>query len=157
MEIKANKEGFEKTCSVFINTVNNYFTSLTTQPTETGVPYLKERDQVVLRDFTGRISISGFKTGLVYITGNKSLYCDLIQEFIGLENPSDEDVLDMAGELSNVIVGNMRETYGNNFLISTPTVFQGAPDELKFPDNAPIYVIPINWKNYQADLVIGLE
>lgn len=157
METKGDKEEFEKTCSIFINTVNNYFSSLTNNASETGVPYLKDKSDLVLRDFTGMIGISGSRKGFVYITGNEGLYKELIQEFIGLEKPTSEDILDMAGELSNVVVGNLRETYGNDFMISVPAVFQGKPYKLKFPESLSVYVIPINWKSYKADVVVSLE
>ena len=157
MDTKTHKEDFEKTCSVFIDTVNNYFSHLTDDPSETGVPFLKEQDAVLLKDFTGMIGISGNRKGFVYISGERKLYEDLIKEFIGLDDPTTEDVLDMAGELSNVVVGNLRETYGSDFMISVPIVFEGSPEKLKFPEGVSVYVIPIDWNNHQANVVIGLE
>ncbi len=156
MDTKTHKEEFEQTCSVFIDTVNNYFTHLTKNPSETGVPYLKEQDAVPLKDFTGMIGISGSRKGFVYISGNKGLYTELINEFIGIDDPTNEDVLDMAGELSNVVVGNLRETYGSDFMISVPIVFEGRPEKLKFPAGVSVYVIPIDWNSHQANVVVGL-
>jgi chemotaxis protein CheX len=103
------------------------------------------------------IGISGEKKGFIYISGNRNLYHELISRFIGLDEPSDEDILDMAGELSNVVAGNMRETYGTNFMISIPIVFEGRPQKLKFPKDVAVFVIPIIWANHEANVVIGLE
>lgn len=157
MRSNTNREEFEETCATFINTVNNYFTKLTDNPSETGVPYLKEQYSTVLKDYTGMIGVSGNKRGFFYITSDKGLYEELIQEFVGLDDPTNEDILDMSGELSNVVAGNLRETYGSEFMISIPIVFEGKPDNFKFPGDLPVYVIPINWKNHQADVVVGLS
>lgn len=153
----ASKADFEKTCSVFIDSVNNYFQQLTENSSKTGVPYIKSQENVLLKDFTGMIGISGDKKGFIYISGNRDLYEELISRFIGLDHPSDEDILDMAGELSNVVAGNMRETYGSNFMISVPIVFEGRPEKLKFPKDVSVFVIPIIWANHEANVVIGLE
>ncbi len=152
-----NKESFEATCSIFINSVNNYFSTLTKNPSMTGVPYLKDQNAVLLKDFTGMIGISGNKKGFVYISGNRGLYKELIHKFIGLDDPTNEDILDMAGELSNVVAGNLRETYGSNFMISVPIVFEGSPTKLKFPGDVSAYVIPIKWFNHEANVVIGIK
>lgn len=152
-----NKESFEATCAVFIDSVNNYFTHLTNNPSKTGVPYLKEQNAVLLKDFTGMIGISGSKKGFVYISGNLGLYKELINRFIGLQDPTPEDILDMAGELSNVVAGNLRETYGSDFMISVPIVFEGSPSKLKFPSDVSAYVIPIKWQEHEANVVIGIK
>ncbi|MEP4095249.1 chemotaxis protein CheX [Reichenbachiella sp.] len=151
------KEEFENTCQVFIDSVNNYFEHLTDIKSKTGVPYLKDSEDMILKDFTGMIGISGSKTGFVYISGDKKMYDLLVNIFLDIEKPSNEDILDMAGELSNVVAGNVREKYGNNFMISVPIVFQGSPEKIKFPKDVPAYVIPIEWCNYKASVVIGIK
>lgn len=157
MVTKTKKEEFESTCSVFIDSVNNYFEHLTENPSKTGVPFLKEQDNVLLKDFTGMIGISGSRKGFIYISGDQGLYGELINRFIGLDSPTSEDMLDMAGELSNVIAGNLRQIYGSDFMISVPIVFEGSPKKLKFPEQVSAYVIPIIWNDHEANVVIGLE
>ena len=73
------------------------------------------------------------------------------------DDPKKEDVLDMAGEISNVIAGSVRANYGNNFNISVPIVFEGSPKQLKFPQDVAVFVIPMKWKGHEAFLVVGLE
>lgn len=157
MKTRSNKEDFEATCTVFINSVNHYFTHLTESPSKTGAPFLKQQEDVLLKAYTGMIGISGNRKGFVYISGSKGLYSDLIHNFIGLDNPSTADVLDMAGELSNVVAGNLREIYGSDFMISVPVVFEGNPGKLNFPQDVPAYVIPIKWNEHEANVVIGME
>lgn len=157
MNTLTNREEFEKTCTVFIDTVSNYFTHLTEDPSRTGVPFLKDQNELLLKDFTGMIGISGSRKGFIYISGNRGLYSELIYRFIGLADPSVEDLLDMAGELSNVVAGNLRETYGSDFMISVPIVFEGKPSKMKFPEDVSAYVIPIKWHDHEANVVVGIE
>ncbi len=155
--MESRKEEFEATCNLFINSVNNYFKHLTEIDSNIKVPYLKESQGLVLKDYTGMIAISGSRKGFVYISANRDMFGDLIHMFIGIEDPSDEDILDMAGEISNVVAGNVRANLGANFMISVPIVFEGMPSELKIPEDISIYVIPIQWNNHEAFVVLGLE
>ncbi|WP_109831965.1 chemotaxis protein CheX [Reichenbachiella versicolor] len=148
---------FEKTVNVFINSIEKYFNKLTDTPIQTHPPFIKQPDDLVLKECTGMIGISGSKMGLVYISGGMELFRDLILQYVGLEKPTTSDMLDMAGELSNVVAGNVRESYGREFMISIPIVFQGSPDKLKFPKDVPIYVIPFDWDGHEAYMVIGLK
>ncbi len=156
--METTREEFEATCSMFINSVENYFKHLTDIDSEMSVPYLKETEGLMLKDITGMIGISGSRKGFVYISANRGMYKDLINIFIGIDDPSDEDILDMAGEISNVVAGNVRANLGANFMISVPIVFEGMPTELKdIPKDVSIYVIPIKWNNHEAFVVIGLH
>ncbi|SNS74974.1 chemotaxis protein CheX [Ekhidna lutea] len=155
--MESRKEEFEATCNLFINSVSNYFKHLTEIDSDMKVPYLKESDGLVLKDFTGMIGISGSRQGFVYISANREMFADLINLFIGIEDPSEEDILDMAGEISNVVAGNVRANLGANFMISVPTVFEGMPEELNIPENVSMYVIPIKWNNHEAFVVLGLD
>ncbi|MEO9484743.1 MAG: chemotaxis protein CheX [Ekhidna sp.] len=155
--MESRKEEFEATCNLFINSVSNYFKHLTEIDSDMKVPYLKESEGLVLKDFTGMIGISGSRKGFVYISANREMFADLINMFIGIEDPSEEDILDMAGEISNVVAGNVRANLGANFMISVPTVFEGMPTELNIPENVSMYVIPIKWNNHEAFVVLGLD
>lgn len=151
------KEEFEATCSLFINAVNNYFKHLTETDSQMQVPYLKESHGLMLKDYTGMIAISGGRKGFVYISADREMFVDLINMFIGIDDPSVQDVLDMAGEISNVVAGNVRANLGANFMISVPTVFEGMPEDFVIPDDLTVYVIPINWKGHEAFVVLGLD
>ena len=151
------KEEFETTCNLFIQALENYFRHLTDITSEVGVPYIKDSETLILKHFTGLIGISGSRKGFVYLSADEKMYADLINIFVGIDDPSHEDILDMAGEISNVIAGSVRASYGNNFNISVPVVFKGAPDKLKLPIDVAVFVIPIRWKGHEAFLVVGLE
>jgi chemotaxis protein CheX len=155
--MSVKKEEFQETCKLFINAVRNYFRVLTEIDSEVSVPYLKDSDMLDLKEFTGMIGISGNRKGYVYFSADKGLFEDLINIFIGIDDPVTEDVLDMAGEISNVIAGNIRANLGTNFMISVPLVFEGRPEELKFPNETQVYVIPITWKSHDACVVVAIQ
>ena len=145
--MQTTKEEFEATCSLFINSVENYFKHLTDIHSELKVPYIKDTDGLVLKDVTGMIGISGSRKGFVYISAAREMFIDLINIFVGIEDPEDEDILDMAGEISNVVAGNVRANLGANFMISVPTVFQGVPEGLNMSTEVSILwiqsIVPI--------------
>ena len=146
----------EGTCQYFIDSTINYFTHSTKVNPTSGIPYLKKPEELVLKEYTGMIAVSGDHKGYVYISGDEVMFEDLWKMFTGTEANQD-DVLDMAGEVSNVIAGNVRKELGKNFMISIPMVFKGKPNLLKLPSDIPIYVIPIQWKSYEAFVVVGVS
>lgn len=148
---------FEKTVNLFINSISNYFSRLTNKPIKTFAPFVKDPDDLMMKECTGMIGISGNKRGLIYISGDIGLFTDIIKLYVGLDEPTPDDLLDMAGELSNVVAGNVRESYGHEFMISIPVVFKGTPDRLRFPDDVPVYVIPFEWNGHKAFMVVGIK
>lgn len=152
-----NKEEFESTCRLFIESVNNYFSVLTEDDSEINVPFLKDITQLELKQYTGMIGVSGNKRGYVYFSADKELFEELIGLFIGIEDPDTDDLMDMAGEISNVIAGNIRSNLGTNFIISVPLVFEGKPEDLEFPENTFVYVIPLTWRDHHAYVIVGLQ
>ena len=155
--MQSDREEFEETCNLFIKSVENYFMHLTNTECEVSVPYLKDSGGLMLKEITGMIGISGNRRGFVYISANRGMYKDLINIFIGLDDPADEDILDMAGEISNVVSGNVRANLGANFMISVPIVFEGMPNQLRLPSDLSVYIIPLKWKEHEAFVVVGLQ
>lgn len=162
MEVSKQKD-FEVTCQQFIDAIHKYFDRVFELSngkmgnSETGVPYVKDKDTIQLKEFTGMIGISGNRKGFVYISGDAKLFSDLLKAIVKKDNPTEAHLLDMAGEISNVVSGNVRQTFGHDFMITVPLVFKGKPESIRFPENVPVFVIPFTWNNNEADLVIGLE
>jgi len=147
----------EGACQYFIDSTNNYFSHTTKVDSKTSVPYLKTTDNLALKEYTGMIGISGNHKGFVYISGNQDLFSELWKLVTDTEATSD-DALDMAGEVSNVIAGNVREKLGKDFMISIPMVFKGKPDRFRIQnDDLPVYVIPIEWRGHEAFVVVGIS
>ncbi len=146
----------EGTCQFFIDSTKHYFSHITKVDATIGIPYLKKSGNLELKEYTGMIGVSGNHKGFVYISAAEDMFAELWLLSTGT-SPSNDDILDMAGEVSNVIAGNVREQLGKDFMVSIPMVFKGKPDKLKLPEDIPIYVIPFKWKNHEGFVVVGVS
>ncbi len=140
----------------FIEVVTTYFAQVTGEPATMGIPYVKKSEPVVL-DYTGLIGISGPRKGGIYFTAGPALLAELTQVILGLDEADEETLLDMAGELTNTIAGNVRKSFGADFLISVPMLIKGKPEDILMRLKPPVFVIPLNWRREKAFLVVGLE
>lgn len=140
----------------FVKTVTDYFLGVTGIPAEMGLPFIKD-ERIESYDYTGLIGISGIRRGGVYYTAT----ADLLREFAGYilgEIPEDENsLIDLVGEMTNTIAGNMRELFGSSFLISVPMVVSGRSQDIALKLRPPVFIIPIRWKGKPSHLAIGLE
>ena len=57
--MERRREEFESTCKLFIESVSNYFKVLTEIDSEMSIPFLKETEDLELKEFTGMIRVSG--------------------------------------------------------------------------------------------------
>ena len=110
----------------------------------------------ITHEFTGIIGIYGKKKGCVYFTAPMSLLKHLLLS-IGETNTSRDALSDLVGEVANTISGNARSYFGTEFMISVPVVVNGKTERIKLPSSLRSYVIPVNWRNYEAAIVISLE
>ena len=140
----------------FIDSTVNYFEEVTNEKANTGIPYIKGEEPVVL-EYTGIIGISGKRKGSVYITCSTGMLEQLAKIILGLEDVTPEIIKDLVGEIANTISGNVRQAYGTDFMISVPVVVQGKAKDIKTPDDIPSFVIPLTWKEHQSYLIVCLE
>jgi chemotaxis protein CheX len=70
---------------------------------------------------------------------------------------SHENMRDLVGEVANTISGNARRDFGNEFVISVPSVLAGERSEAPRVPGARAFVIPINWRSHSAKLVVALK
>lgn len=145
----------EKRIQVFIDGVNRYFNDVNRFEVEVGTPYLVENKNPKAHDYTGIIGISGGRyKGCVYFSSPRALLSNLLLSM--REDASEENILDIIGEIANTISGNARTEYGEDFMISVPIVIKGMPDDIYLPPSARSYVIPIKYKKYAAAIVVCL-
>lgn len=140
----------------FVDVVVNYFQDISGEPSEMGIPFVKEKETVLL-DYTGLIGISGAKKGAIYLTASKDMLSEITSILLGYESPEEDLVVDMAGEIANTIAGNVRENFGASFMISVPIILKGCPEDVIIRMVPPIFIIPIKWRKYSAFLAVGLE
>ena len=140
----------------FIDSTINYFDIVTHVKPETGIPYLYDGSPIAL-EYTGIIGVSGKRKGSIYLTATDDLLDTVANTALGIENPKTEDYKDLIGEITNTISGNVRQAYGDNFLISVPVVIEGVPKDIKLPPEIDSFVIPMKWDKHQMYLVVCLE
>lgn len=146
----------ERELKFFIEVVTSYFGQVTGEPATMGIPYVKKSEPVVL-DYTGLIGISGPRKGGIYFTAGRGLLAGLTRVILEMDDADDETLLDMVGELTNTIAGNVRKSFGADFLISVPMLIKGKPEDILMRLKPPVFVIPLHWQREKAYLVVGLE
>ena len=145
----------EEELKTFVEGTTNYFEVAAQQPATIGSPYLMEGVPAV-HDYTGVISISGKREGVVYFTAPRAMLTVLLMKM--QENDfSHENMRDLVGEVANTISGNARRDFGSEFVISVPSVLAGERAELPVIPGARSFVIPINWRSHSAKLVVTLK
>lgn len=146
----------EKTIEVFIDGVTRYFEHTSDKDVIIGTPYLVENKQPAAHDYTGIISITGPLRGCVYFTAPTILVKHLLMS-IGEPDTSEDNILDLVGEVANTVAGNARREFGSEFVISVPVVISGQPSGIHLPAELRSYVIPITWKSYKAAVCVCLQ
>ncbi|MBN8221077.1 MAG: chemotaxis protein CheX [Spirochaetes bacterium] len=146
----------EEEIQVFIRGTISYFEEVTGIKAELDIPYTKGTEQIIL-DYSGHIGISGSRKGGLYITCTRGMLEEITRKILLTEEVDDQSVFDMIGEIANTIAGNARTSFGAEFNISVPTIFKGKPDNFRIILRTPVVVLPINWKGYQAFLVVGID
>jgi len=142
--------------TVFVDGIANFFQTVTQTPATVGTPFLIQDINEYLNDFTGIIGITGNHKGSVFFTTTRRLAVHLLSD-MGVMTTRDDKLLDLVGEVCNTVSGNARREFGDQFMLSTPVMIQGRSENVKVYDVASIYVIPIVWRDLNANLIINLN
>lgn len=139
----------------FVEATIHYF-EVSVEPASVGSPYLIESGRAPTQEFAGAIKISGKRQGLVYFTASKLMLTAMLVR-MGENEITLENMADLVGEVANTISGNVRRTFGGEFVISTPRVLVNRADELAPPVHIRPFVVPIHWRTHSAQLVVCVE
>ncbi len=146
----------EDDIQVFIDGVNRFFNEINDINITVNTPYIIEDTLPRAHDYTGIIGVSGSLKGCVYFTAPRVLLRNVLIAF-GVHSGSEDRLLDLVGEIANTISGNARSKYGKDFMISVPVVIKGELEDMYLPLDSRSYVIPIEWKQYKAFIVVCLK
>ncbi|MDO4906658.1 chemotaxis protein CheX [Neisseria sp.] len=144
----------EDQLQVFLEGAKKYFTQVSGEEVFVGTPYLVENAIPAAQRYSGVIAISGKNKGIVYFTSPEKM-AERLLELMGEKDTSEENLMDLVGEVANTIAGNARSEFGEKFEISVPIVIRGAPDEIMLPREGRSFVIPLKWEQYQAAIVVA--
>lgn len=146
----------ENEIKAFIKVLTEYFSGVTGKKAVMGVPFMKTAASEIF-DYTAVIGISGSRKGGIYFTANRPLIAEVGRNILGDEEFDDAAIYDIVGEMTNVIAGNLRESFGSTFLISVPIVMKGKLEDIQVKLKPPVFIIPIEWNGHRSHLAIGLE
>lgn len=146
----------EQKLQIFVDIIKNYFDQFSTEELVVDTPYLLENKQPRIHDYTGVIGISGAQKGVVYFTASRPLL-EGILDSMGETDKSEDNYVDLAGEVANTVSGNARKEFGPEFHISVPIVFKGAPQSIILPKDERSFIIPITWQSQAGEIVICLQ
>jgi len=142
--------------SIFIDSIINYFQTMTDVGCRVGSPFLiKEVDSFVC-DYTGVISVTGEKQGLIFFSAPQRMISRILRD-MGLLATRESLQLDLVGEICNTVSGNARRRFGENFKISVPEICHGDLHNIMATNFAGIYVIPLQWHDFEARLIMNLS
>ena len=146
----------EHELKAFIHVVTHYFESVSGEASAMGLPSIKRPDARLL-DFTGAIGISGARKGAIYFTAPRALLAEFAELMLGEGVSDDESLYDLVGEMTNTIAGNVRETFGPEFMISVPIIVKGTLTDIMIKLSQPVFLVPIEWRSHRCFLAVGLE
>lgn len=152
----------EDTIRFFVWSVWNFFKTSTGIEPEIGAPYLFSKFEH--NDYTGIIGVSGSQKGAVYFTMSQKILDGVLSinyPSIKSQQVSSEELEDMrsdyAGEMTNIVSGNVRNYLGEQFLISVPVVVTAPNSEIRLSNGVHGIVFPVQWSNNQCHLILCLE
>lgn len=147
----------EKQLQSLVECVVAYFATLPHSDVNIGTPYLLEDDKHCVFDaFSGVIAISGNRNGWLRYSAPKIMVRHLLLS-LGELDTGDENVKDLLGEVANTISGNLRKTFGSDFVISVPKIVSDKSLATRESANERHYVVPVYWRQYQSAMTVCLH
>jgi chemotaxis protein CheX len=146
----------EQDIRAFVYGTTRYFEVAVQQAASVGSPYLVTKGAPEVHEFSGVISVSGRRNGIVCFSAPRAMLTVLLMK-MNESNVSNEYLCDIVGEVANTIAGNVRRDLGKDFAISVPTVVSGTGSAVELPADTRPVVIPINWRTHVAKLVVCLK
>ena len=95
------------------------------------------------RDVTGIIGLAGAMKGTVMVSVDKEIAFAAAEVFIGTRPTSiDGDVLDLLGELANMIGGGAKERFGNpSIVLGLPSTVSGSDYKISYNHSSEIETV----------------
>lgn len=146
----------DKKLKIFLDIITNYFNQLEGEALVVKTPYLSAKRKPKVYDYTGVIGISGVQKGVVYFSATKGLLSNILKS-LGEPDTSEENLIDLAGEVANTVAGNARKEFGAEFHISVPLVFKGMPESVALPKSQRSFIIPIIWQAQAGEIVFCFQ
>jgi chemotaxis protein CheX len=146
----------------FITVCKDVFNEFLGESLDVKPPYFMDRENISQWDISAVIGLSGEARGAVVISMKDALAFKLTSILTGRAHQVlYEDVVDAAGEIINIIAGNVKYELESTFklVISLPTIVKGKDHSINWPvTQAKIICIPfIIFDKENFSLSIALE
>lgn len=142
---------------VFAEAIGTFFATVTREPAVVRTAYLLENSQPILwGDFNGVIRVSGGFRGSVCFSAPRALLSHVLLA-MGEQKYSEENFLDVVGEIANTLSGRARRHFGESLEISPPIACISQGTEMPPLADGPPFAIPLVWRGYEANLVVHLD
>jgi len=142
----------------FVTATINVFTTMVDCPVQRGEIYLKDGN-LCQEEVTGVIGLSGKAQGVVAVHMSSGLAIYAAGAMLG-ETPSgiDEDVIDVIGEITNMISGAAKaELVELELSVSLPTVIRGPDHTLDVPSSISMLGIPFTSEHGNLFVEVGMD
>jgi chemotaxis protein CheX len=141
----------EKYIQFFIDVTRNVFEEFLNTKIEADRPYFSDKNTYPHWDISGVIGVTGEATGVFVMSMKKDLAATIAKILTNKTHTGlDDDVVDCVGEIINIISGNVKAHFEEDFklTISLPTVVCGDNHTIQWPHtNARIICIPFKFLN----------
>lgn len=146
----------ENDLAVFTDAVKHYFLQTTKEPAQIRAAYLAESEHLIHSQYTGLITLSGTFRGCVHFSAPHIMLLQLLV-IMGEPDRSENQLLDVVGEIANTIAGNARRAFGSALEISVPVTIRGTSDSIRAAVRSRPFVISLHWRNQDAVVVVDIE
>jgi chemotaxis protein CheX len=145
----------EQELKTLVDATTRYFEVAGQESASLGSPYLVSSVPSIY-DYTGVITISGRREGIVYFTAPRAMLTVLLMK-MQQNDFTHENFCDVVSEVADTICGNARRSFGRDCVVSEPNVVHGEAAELSVTAGRRSFVVPINWRSHSAKLVVALK
>lgn len=145
----------ESTLKTIAQSIESYFIKKKIGKSQIHHAYLGAIGEAPTIEFSALIPIYGSYNGAVYLTTSKGF----VEKVLGEQGLgfSEDNMLDIVGEMANIFAGNIRLDLGEGFSIMPPVLISGKEMVLKFEVKDQPYIMPIYLDEDIANLVIIFE
>lgn len=142
---------------VFAEAITAFFGTMTRQPAVVRTAYLLEAgDPILWSDFNGMIRVGGGFRGSVCFSAPRALLSHVLLA-MGEQKYSEDNFLDVVGEIANILSGRARRHFGEIMDISPPHACVNRGIAVTRLADGPPFAIPLVWRGYEANLVVHLD
>lgn len=145
----------------FVKVCKNVFKEFVGVNLQAERPYFSDQKAVHKWDISAIIGLTGEARGAIVISMKKELALRITELLTSdTHNTIDDDVVDAVGEIVNIIAGNVKKDFEDQYklIISLPTIVQGEWHHVKWPSaQARIICIPFNLGKEDFNLSVAIE